>query len=436
MKSIKLYLIYSIMSSIVIFFIIGSYNGYKSSVKEIDKMLLTKLTIEVNYLHSLIEENNILSINNNIDNLYDKNSNQFYKIFNANKKVLIQSSENIINPIIGYRLIKINEKKIKIYTEFFEDYGVWIMVGDNYDLHLKASENIIISTLMPLLYILPFLSFYIWMVIVKGLSPINEMQLLLTRKKSTNLEPISVDNSPEELSVLEEEINRMLKRLDESIKYERQLTADIAHELRTPITSIQMHSINIKNENHNDQESVNFLLRSTNKLKNLVEQILLLNRILSDDKNNIFERGNLNAITREVVAENYNVIKNKKIKIIMSEEDKYIKCNINFIKIMIENLVQNSVRYNFENGSINIRITENKSSVIFEIDDSGIGIEPKDREKIFNRNYKVNKLAVEEANGIGLNIVKKIILIHSAKIFLTNSKLFKTGTSIKILFNK
>ena len=157
MKSIKLYLIYSIMSSIVIFFIIGSYNGYKSSVKEIDKMLLSKLTIEVNYLHSLIEENNILSINNNIDNLYDKNSNQFYKIFNANKKVLIQSSENIINPIIGYRLIKINEKKIKIYTEFFEDYGVWIMVGDNYDLHLKASENIIISTLMPLLYILPFL---------------------------------------------------------------------------------------------------------------------------------------------------------------------------------------------------------------------------------------------------------------------------------------
>ena len=103
---------------------------------------------------------------------------------------------------------------------------------------------------------------------------------------------------------------------------------------------------------------------------------------------------------------------------------------------MIENLVQNSVRYNFENGNINIRITENKSSVIFEIDDSGIGIEPKDREKIFNRNYKVNKLAVEEANGIGLNIVKKIILIHSAKIFLTNSKLFKTGTSIKILFNK
>jgi len=432
MKSIKFYLISSIISSMIIFSFIASYSGYKSSISEFNKLLKIQLKLEAEHISSLFASSKTTDeLKNKIKFSYE-NRNIYYKITSIQGEVILESKKLDIKIYPGYSFQKVNNIEMKLYS-LYDNKNFWITVGEDHNKYISSSENVILASLKPLVLLIPLLSFFLLLTVNYSLKPIKKIEKFLSKKKVSDLKPVQIKDIPIELQFLQDELNQMLHRLNLSLDYEKQLNSDIAHELRTPISSIHMHSVNVKNNCNQKKCSFDLLFKSIESMKNTINQILLMNRILSDEKNQEFASSNLSKIIREVVAENYEKIKEKNIKITVTEKDYFINCNKNFIKIMCDNLINNAIKFNKINGNIIIYISK-ENNVTLRIEDSGVGIQNNFKDKIFSRNFKVSKNN-PIGNGIGLNIVKKIIDIHNATITVSDSKNFKTGTSFLITFN-
>lgn len=124
----------------------------------------------------------------------------------------------------------------------------------------------------------------------------------------------------------------------------------------------------------------------------------------------------------------------KKIQIDFSGEHCIIRGNREMLHELVENLVQNAIRYNNEGGRVSIKIFRYNSNVVLEVEDNGIGIPYEDQERVFERFYRVDKSRSKETGGtgLGLAIVKHIVENHDAKINLTSE--VNKGTKIDVIF--
>ena len=118
----------------------------------------------------------------------------------------------------------------------------------------------------------------------------------------------------------------------------------------------------------------------------------------------------------------------------MNDKNITILGNEDLLQQVWINLINNAIKYNNENGKIEVILDENKDYAIVEIKDNGIGIEKEKQERIFEKFYQVDKSHSTEGSGLGLAIVKEILDLHGAEIILDSE--YGKGTSVKVLLPK
>ncbi len=206
-------------------------------------------------------------------------------------------------------------------------------------------------------------------------------------------------------------------------KMKKDFVVNVSHELRTPLTAIKgfvetlMDDKNIKSDN---QHYLGIIKRHTDRLTNIVGDLLLLSEL--EDTNNLnftYDEVNLKTLILDTVKIFEHKLKEKNLELNFSlEEVSNIQADSFAIEQVIVNLMSNAIRYT-EKGSINIELREkDNSSVDFAIKDTGIGIEEKEIERIFERFYVVDKSRsrMTGGTGLGLSIVKHIIHMHNGNI--------------------
>ncbi|MCT4584961.1 MAG: ATP-binding protein [Peptostreptococcaceae bacterium] len=223
-------------------------------------------------------------------------------------------------------------------------------------------------------------------------------------------------------------------------KMRSDFVANVTHELKTPLTSISGFVETLR-----ENEDIDILTRNrflgiidseTNRLKRLIDDILMLSFIESDDKVKTKEIVNLNGIIQEVLCLVSDKIKDKNINIKKDYEELSININRDYLKQIILNLIDNAIKYNIEGGNIYISIVDHKNYLDLVIEDSGIGIAKKDLNRVFERFYRVDKARSKKigGTGLGLAIVKHIVLSIGGNINV-DSKLGK-GTQFNIRLPK
>ena len=225
------------------------------------------------------------------------------------------------------------------------------------------------------------------------------------------------------------------KRRAESLR--REFTANVSHELKTPLTSILGYAEILKNRMAEGADAVEFSGRIQEEAKDLLSMIEDIIRLSELDEGNIripMERVNLLKEAEKVAERLRSTAALRGLQIKVAGEDAFVQGIPTLLEEMLVNLIDNSIKYNVEEGEITARIQKNKDKVVLEVADTGIGIPLEDQERIFERFYRVDKSHSKNISGtgLGLSIVKHIAAYHKAALSL-ESQVGK-GTTIRIEF--
>lgn len=237
------------------------------------------------------------------------------------------------------------------------------------------------------------------------------------------------------LKMIKEQHNNILR----SAKMRQDFTANVTHELKTPLTSISGYAELIESGMAAEKETKRFageIHRNAKRLIRLINDILQLSEL--DSSETVLETEDLNLYALAVTCLEMLGINAEQnhIELEMTGEFAWIEGNRNLIEELLYNLCSNAIRYNKENGRVKVHVEPTKEGAVLIVSDTGIGIAPEHQERIFERFYRVDKSRSKErgGTGLGLAIVKHIVAEHHADINL-ESEVGK-GTTITIKFHK
>ena len=252
-----------------------------------------------------------------------------------------------------------------------------------------------------------------------------------------NIEELKGLSIYKELNPFINRINKQYENILKNAKMRQEFTANVSHELKTPLTAISGYSQLIENKMAEEKDIIRFageIHKNSDRLLNLINDIINLSKLDFDDIDIQFEKVELYDIAKNCINMLEINAKENSINISLEGEACSILANRQMIEEVIYNLCDNSIRYSKKDGTINVSVNKINDKVVLSVKDNGIGISKEDRERIFERFYRVDKSHSKSTGGtgLGLAIVKHIIAKHNAFIEL-ESELGK-GTLIKIIF--
>lgn len=302
----------------------------------------------------------------------------------------------------------------------------------------KESRSIwsVFIKVMPAILILIF----VILAISKMLSDVLTKSLLLPiEQMSENLDHLEDITTYKELMPFINTIQEQHKNILMNAKMRQEFTANVSHELKTPLTAISGYSELIQNGMANEEETIRFageIHKSAKRLLTLINDTIRLSQLDTSEQKVIYEAIDLYKIAEDCV----NMLKfsaeNHGIDISIHGTNAYLEGNREMLEEVVYNLCDNAIRYNNEGGKVDVTVKPVKGKIYLCVEDNGIGISKEHQERIFERFYRVDKSRSKSTGGtgLGLAIVKHIIQQHGAHMELTSEK--GKGTKIEIEFSK
>lgn len=249
-----------------------------------------------------------------------------------------------------------------------------------------------------------------------------------------NIDHIEDYKTEEELQPFVDAINEYKKKQRLLDKQKKQFTANVSHELKTPLTSIAGYAELIENGMAKQEDIKPFahtIRKQALRLVSLTEDIIQLSQLDENQADSIsFEEVDLSRVAERCAQSLEMNARAKNISISLDCEECYINGNESLLEELVYNLIDNAIRYNKDNGSIEIK-AKNR---VLSVSDTGIGIPQKYQSRIFERFFRVDKSRSKETGGtgLGLAIVKHIAEVHNAEISICSVE--DTGTTITVEF--
>ena len=242
---------------------------------------------------------------------------------------------------------------------------------------------------------------------------------------------IEIEAGGEEIQELVKSFNQMTEQLDEAFAMQRRFSASAAHELRTPIAVLRT-KLDVfkkkKREQHEYDELITTMETYIDRLSSIITDLL---EFAETSELGEAEDISLDSVIKTVVDDLESVAQNNMVSVqvnvqpkVQSETQTFIvKGNTNLLYRALYNLVENAIRYNNEEGSVNITLETKGQEGVIIIADTGVGIAPEQRELVFEPFYRVNKSRSREFGGagIGLSLVKTILKRHGASITVSEN---------------
>ena len=232
----------------------------------------------------------------------------------------------------------------------------------------------------------------------------------------------------DEIAVLGEEFNQLTERLQTTEQQRRRFVSDASHELKTPLASIRLLAESIVQNDNMDmatiREFVGDIDSEAKRLQRTTEKLLDLSR-LDDDVSVVPEPVDVKQVVLDSLAPLRPLAEEKQVQLQSDLEDGcVIMANFDDVFHIVFNLVENAIKYNVPDGSVQIALQGDEESVRLTVTDTGIGIPEEDRLNIFSRFYRVDKARSREAggSGLGLSIVHDAVLAHGGSISVGQNK--------------
>ncbi|HEY6512087.1 MAG TPA: sensor histidine kinase N-terminal domain-containing protein [Burkholderiaceae bacterium] len=316
-----------------------------------------------------------------------------------------------------------------------------VQVAETLGKRSRLTTEIVKGVIIPQFLVLPVAVFLVWLALVRGIRPLNELQQRIRRRRSEDLSPIDEFEAPEEVAPLVGAINDLLARLDQSIGSQKHFLADAAHQLKTPLAGLRTQAELAQREIDAGQQDARSLKRSLQQIAHssqraahMVNQLLAMARV--EDKESALRKQEvrLSRLAREVVRDFVPRAMDKRIDLGYEGPDdddgptRLIGQPL-LIRELIRNLVDNALQYTPAGGEVTVRVTPDPFGqvVVLQVEDSGPGIPEPERELVFRAFYRVLD-SQTDGSGLGLAIVKEIASRHDTTVAVADARPRATAT--------
>lgn len=322
-------------------------------------------------------------------------------------------------------------KKAGFYTHKTAQ-GVWhtyILPLEHYQIQVSQQQStrqhlaleLAGSMFIPYLLFMPFVIWGLSWIISRSLQPLDDFKAELAQRDSEELSAIQSNNYPLEIVPTITEMNHLFERISSAQQEQRQFIADAAHELRTPITALNLQ-MQILLKQFPDAQELQNLSKGLIRIQHLVSQLLSLAKqdasILEVETKQQFL---LNQVAVNCVEQLVHLAMQKEIDLGMErQEDVLLYCQESAVHSIIYNLIDNAIKYTPNQGVINVSVFEQAGFAMIQVEDSGPGISPELYEKILKRFYRIHH-HLEIGSGLGLSIVDKATERLGGKISFSKS---------------
>jgi two-component system, OmpR family, sensor histidine kinase QseC len=366
-----------------------------------------------------------------------------FQVWNNEDEMILHSYAapkiNIHSKSTGFDMVWHNGKPWRTFSIVDNEKNIFITVMQRHDFRITLEKKITEDSITIMIIIYPFLGMLIWFIVGRGLQSISTTTQELKGRNRNRLTPLPLTNVPIEISPLIKELNRLFDRLSDAFFREKRFASDAAHELKTPLAAISAQAqvaLQAKSEDTRRQ-AINKLMLSVERSTHVINQLLVLSRMVPESTISEKTKINLISLSREVIADIVPAALKKNINIELNgDKNEYlINGNHTAIAILIRNLVDNSVKYTQNGGTVSINIYTVKKEVILNVSDNGPGVPQELKNRIFERFFRVIG-SKATGSGLGLSIVKQIADIHNAHISVKDNESEKNGLTIEVKFPK
>ena len=316
------------------------------------------------------------------------------------------------------------------WDEFANDFSV--QVYNNKEDYKRNS--LIISALLALLG-----GVAAYFISGHALKPIREFSDKIEEVQAQNLADSGIEESKiKELNQLSVSYNKMLERLSDAFEIQRQFTANAAHELRTPLSLMQVqldlyHSTQHPGSDADTVQMIKMLTEQNDRLGKMVKTLLDMSELQTVGRD---EKIILNDLVDEVLEDLEPLAQEKNIKLIGKYKNITMIGSDILIYRLVYNLVENAIKYNHADGQVTVNAYKKQKHIYLSVADTGSGIPKELRERVFEPFFRVDKSRSRELGGVGLGLalVREIVRVHDGTISINSNP--AGGTIFEVIFDQ
>lgn len=383
---------------------------------------------------------------------YDTEDYIYYQVQGPKHQLLLGEDKLVLPkklPLTGKSTFydaKLRDKILRIVALNYslEDAGAKgsaiVLIGETRTKRDKMAEEIVAIMLIPQIILIVLIVFLVNIGIQRGLISLDKLKNLILRRLPTDTRPLEELDAPEELQPLLHAMNELIIKEKSAVNERRHFLANAAHQLKTPLAGLKIQAEAALREN--DLASIQHALKQisagSDNLGRLANQLLSLARAEPEGMvAQAFVSVDLVKLINEVTSDWVPKALDKGIDLGVKCELKQLNISANHVLLqeLLNNLLDNSIRYNQANTLVTVGLTVINDEAVLSVQDNGLGIALNEQQKVFERFYRVLGTA-ENGCGLGLAIVREIAHQHQARVVLEYTDLKKEkGTTVKVIFS-
>lgn len=320
-----------------------------------------------------------------------------------------------------------------------DDAWALVQVAETREKRSVLATEIIKGVMLPQFVILPLSVLLVWLALARGIRPLHRLETRIRARKPDDLSPIDHRAVPLEVVPLVDAVNDLLRRLNESLATQKRFLADAAHQLKTPLAGLRMQADLALREGVSTEDlkrSLQQIGRSSMRATHTVNQLLSLARAEGASTGLQRTPCDLAALAIEVMQDLLPLAMDRHVDMGYEGAEPgsagvWLQGNATLLKELIRNLLSNAINYSPSSpevpAMVTLRVLPDRLSrvVLLQVEDTGPGVPPEERELIFQPFYRV--LGSEaDGSGLGLPIVQEIARLHAATVALDDAHPHRT----------
>lgn len=334
----------------------------------------------------------------------------------------------------GLQTVRIGRETWRVFVRT-NAKGVRVAVAQQTAVRDAAARAAAWRTVMPILFLGPVLVLLATLLVRAMFQPLQRLALRLGQRRGHDLGELERAALPSEVWPFVTEINKLIARTVRALALQRRFIADAAHELRSPMTamSLQAERLAASDMPAEARERLGALSAGLSRTRILLDQLLTLART-QESGNGDWPRVPLKKAIQECLEDLVPLAEAKGIDLgVVGDADPLVTGRPMDIRILVKNLVDNAIRYTPPGGRVDISVAERGGAIVLDVDDTGGGIAPQERERVFDPFYRVLGNG-EIGSGLGLAITASIADQIGATISLQDKPDGTPGLRARVLF--
>jgi two-component system sensor histidine kinase QseC len=329
-------------------------------------------------------------------------------------------NDSLGNQADGFSDQQVDGETWRVYAISDSAKGIRVLVGDRLGLRERLVSDLIKGLLWPAMLIVPLLGLLIWLILGRGLRPLQLMATDLKSRRVDDMHPVDTSQTPPELTPLATSLNSLFSKVETARQHEREVTAFAAHELRTPLAGLKTQAqVAIATQDPDARaRALRNIVISVDRTSRLVRQLLAIARIDAQDDVQQKDEINLGQLLDEIISAETTA---EPAKVVLDPALYKISLmtNRDLLTVALRNLHENAVQHIQKDGRVSWSASCEKTDVNITVDDDGPGIPDTEMPLVTTRFFR-GRHKSPYGSGLGLSIVQLAVEKLGATLALNN----------------